>query len=266
MSTEPAQSVERPSPARMYDYFLHGTNNYPVDRAAAEAVIGRVGQTLTRDVVWENRRFLGRAVRHLAEDCGIRQFIDVGAGLPSQENTHHVARRAVAQPRVIYVDNDPAVAEHGKRLLTEDERANTGIFTADLRDPGSILDHPDTKSLIDFSQPVGVLFIAVFHFVRDSEDPKGIIRAFRDRMAPGSYLALSHLCVEGGPDEERRMMEDSYRNATAPMVYRTAAQIADLFEGFELVAPGLVPTGRWRQDDPDATSTDRMYAGVARKL
>ena len=127
MSTEPAQSVERPSPARMYDYFLHGTNNYPVDRAAAEAVIGRVGQTLTRDVVWENRRFLGRAVRHLAEECGIRQFIDVGAGLPSQENTHHVARRAVSQPRVIYVDNDPAVAEHGKRLLTEDERANTGI-------------------------------------------------------------------------------------------------------------------------------------------
>lgn len=262
MSTE---SVERPSPARMYDYFLHGTNNYPVDRAAAEAVIGRVGQTLTRDVVWENRRFLGRVVRYLAAECGIRQFIDVGAGLPSQENTHQVAQRAVTAPRVIYVDNDPAVAEHGTRLLTAQERANTAILTADLRDPAAILDHPDTKALIDFTEPVAVLFVAVFHFVRDSEDPASIIRAFRDRMAPGSYLALSHLAVEGSPAEERALMEESYRNATAPMVYRSTTAIRELFDGFILVPPGLVPTGRWRPDEADATSTERMYAGVGRK-
>ncbi|GAA3126558.1 SAM-dependent methyltransferase [Streptosporangium carneum] len=265
MSTENALSLDKPSPARMYDYFLHGDSNFPVDRQAGDLVISRVGKTLTSDVVWENRRFLGRVVDHLAKRCGIRQFVDVGAGLPSMENTHQVARRSIPDARVVYVDNDPAVAAYGRPLLTGDAAANVRIITADVRAPAAILDHPDTRETIDFSEPVAVLFVAVLHFVRHSENPHAIVEAFGSRMAAGSYLAISHLATDRSPVEERRTMEGIYENTTASMTYRDSGEITDFFRGFDILPPGVVPVGRWNPDERSGDSTNRMYGGVARK-
>ncbi|WP_410633284.1 SAM-dependent methyltransferase [Amycolatopsis sp. cmx-4-83] len=258
---EDAVAAEKPSPARMYDYFLHGDNNFPVDREAGDAVIDQVGEVLTKDVVWENRRFLGRVVHHLAAEHGVRQFIDVGAGLPSMENTHQIARRSIPDARVAYVDLDPVVATHGKTLLTEEEQKITRLLTADLRDPLSIVDNPELADLIDFTQPVALLCVAVFHFITDEDDPHGIIRTFRERLAPGSFLALSHLNADESPDDEQDTMRAIYRNATSPMVFRTRAEIEALFSGFTLQAPGLVPTGHWRRE---GDTTRRMYGGLGR--
>ncbi|MFD6949712.1 hypothetical protein A6A08_01355 [Nocardiopsis sp. TSRI0078] len=256
-------SPDRPSPARMYDYFLHGTDNFPVDRAAADQVIERLGVTLTRSVVWENRHFLVRTVRHLAAEYGVRQFIDVGAGLPSVDNTHQAAHSVDPQARVLYVDNDPIVAEHGERLLKgAGERAR--VLTADLREPEAILDSPVTRDLIDLSQPVGLLFIAVFHFVKPEEDPRDIMARFRERLAPGSCMALSHLSSGDSPEEEQRLMQDTYKNSPAPMIYRTPEEIGSLFDGFELLSPGLVPPGLWRPDSGRGESTKRFLSGVGR--
>ncbi|WP_431867682.1 SAM-dependent methyltransferase [Nocardiopsis eucommiae] len=256
-------SPERPSPARMYDYFLHGTDNFPVDRAAADQVIERLGSTLTRSVVWENRNFLGRVVRHLAAEHGIRQFIDVGAGLPSVDNTHQAAHGIDPEARVLYVDNDPIVASHGERLLAGSE-GRARILTADLRDPDSILDSPVTRELIDLSQPVGLLFIAVFHFIRPEEDPHGLIDRFRSRLAPGSFVALSHLSTGESPEQEQRLMTETYRNSPAPMIYRTPEEIGSLFDGFELLSPGLVAPGLWRPDSGTGESTRRFLSAVGR--
>jgi O-methyltransferase involved in polyketide biosynthesis len=258
---EDAVAAEKPSPARMYDYFLHGDNNFPVDRAAGDAVISQVGEVLTKDVVWENRGFLGRVVHHLAAEHGVRQYIDVGAGLPSMENTHQIARRSIPDARVVYVDNDPVVASHGRTLLSDEERRTTRLLTADLRDPLSIVDNPELTGLIDFSEPVALLCVAVFHFVTDEDDPHGILRTFRERLAPGSYLALSHLNADESPDEEQATMRAIYRNATSPMVFRTRAEIEGLFTGCTLVPPGLVPTGHWHRE---GDTTRRMYGALGR--
>lgn len=256
-------SPNRPSPARMYDYFLHGTDNFPVDRAAADRVIERLGSTLTRSVVWENRRFLGRVVRHLAAEHGIRQFIDVGAGLPSVDNTHQAAHSVDPQARVLYVDNDPVVAAHGEKLL-EGAGGRARTLTADLRDPASILDSPVTRELIDLDQPVALLFVAVFHFIRPDEDPQGLMGRYRERLAPGSFTALSHLCTAHSPDDERKLMTDTYKNSPAPMVYRTTDEIAALLDGFELLSPGLVPPGQWRPEPGQEESTRRFLSAVGR--
>lgn len=265
MPSDRSPSPAVPSPARMYDYFLHGDNNFPVDRAAGDVVMSRVGAELTRSVVWENRRFLGRAVEFLAAECGVRQFIDVGAGLPSNENTHQVARRFAPDARVLYVDNDPVVAQYGRERFTGEEAANVRFATADLREPETILEHPARRELIDFTQPVGVLFVAVFHFVRDEDGPGRIAAAFRGRLCPGSYVALSHLSTDGSPQQERQAMQDSYRDTSAPMVFRERAAIMDLFGECELVPPGLVQAGLWRPDERATELTNRMLAGVGHK-
>jgi hypothetical protein len=258
---EDAVTAEKPSPARMYDYFLHGDNNFPVDRAAGDAVISRVGEVLTKDVVWENRGFLGRVVHHLAAEHGVRQYIDIGAGLPSMDNTHQIARRSIPDARVVYVDNDPVVAAHGRTLLSPDEQRTTRLLTADLRDPSSILDSPELTGLIDFSAPVALLCVAVFHFVTDEDDPHGILRTFRERLAPGSFLALSHLNADESPEAEQDTMRAIYRGATSPIVFRTRTEIERLFTGFALQPPGLVPTGLWRRE---GDTNRRMSGGLGR--
>lgn len=259
MSTADART--RPSPARMYDYFLSGRDHLPVDREAGDRVIARVGEDLTRHVVGENRRFLGRAVDALAR-AGVDQFIDVGAGLPTQENTHQVAQRVLPDARVVYVDNDPVAAEQGADLV--DDPARVRFLTADARNPEAVLAHPDTRTVIDTDRPVAVLLVAVLHFVTDDEDPAGIVRTFRDACVPGSYLALSHLVTTGSPPEERRRMDEIYRGATAPMVFREPAAVRGFFDGYELLDPGLVPTGSWRAA-PGATATGRMMGAVGRR-
>lgn len=254
----------RPSPARMYDYFLHGSSNYPQDRAAGDAVMAKVGSELTGQVVWENRAFLGRAVQHLAER-GVRQFIDLGAGLPSMENTHQVAARHCRQPRVLYVDNDPAVEVHGGEMLLGDETADTRIVIADVSDPDAVLSHPRTRELIDFTEPVGLLMVAVLHFVPDTDDPLGLVGRYLAALPAGSYLALSHLTVDPARSREQADMEDSYDRATASMIFREPEAISELFSGLRVLPPGIVPVGRWHADGEHGETVGRMLGGVAEK-
>ncbi|WSY18008.1 SAM-dependent methyltransferase (plasmid) [Embleya sp. NBC_00896] len=248
-----------PTPARMYDYFLGGKDNFAVDREAAERVKEAVEDTY--ESVWENRYFLQRAVRTLAE-AGIDQFLDLGTGLPTQGNVHEVAQEINPAARVVYVDNDPIVLAHGRALLADN--ASTTVITGDMREPDKILQHPDVQDLIDFSRPVAVLFVAVFHFIRESEAPDTILRAFREAMAPGSYLALSHLTTDGPPPEAVARTEAIYQNATSPIVFRPRERIASFFEGFDLLEPGLTRAWDWRPDPTDKIRTDWLYAGVGR--
>ena len=250
-----------PTPARMYDEALHGKDHFDVDRAANARLYSGIGEQSVRSTALENRRFLGRAVKHLASECGVRQFLDIGSGLPTMRNTHEIAQESDPAARVVYVDYDPIVAVHGRALLAD---ANTRIVTADMRKPEAILDHPETRELIDFAEPVAVLFVAVFHFITPEEDPARIVAAFRERSAPGSYVAISHLTSDGTPPEEQRSWEAAFEGATSPMVFRSEKEIRGLFDGYELVEPGLVRPWTWHPDDEGSPETTSLYAGVGR--
>ena len=254
--------MDRPSPARMYDYFLGGKDNFQVDREAADELDEVAGRGTTSTVAWENRRFLQRAVACLAE-AGIDQFVDIGAGLPTQGNVHEIAQRMNPAARVAYVDNDPIVISHGRALLADDKAIR--VFAADMREPQAILTAPGVAGLIDFSRPVAVLFVAVLHFVRDDDDPYGIVGTFRDAMAPGSYLALSHVTTDGLSAELLARNEDVYERAASPSRPRSRDEIARFFDGLDLVEPGLVRPGQWRPGAGHETATRFMYAGVGTK-
>jgi SAM-dependent methyltransferase len=254
--------MDRPTPARMYDYFLGGKDNFQVDRDAADQLDEAAGRGTTFTVAWENRRFLQRAVACLAE-AGIDQFVDIGAGLPTQGNVHEIAQRVNPAARVAYVDNDPIVLSHGRALLADDK--TTKVFTADMREPQAILTAPGLAGLIDFSRPVAVLFVAVLHFVRDEEDPYGIVGTFRDAMAPGSYLVLSHVTTDGLSAELLARNEEVYERSTSPSRPRSGDEIARFFDGLDLLEPGLVRPGQWRPWSGQVTVTHFMYAGVGTK-
>jgi S-adenosyl methyltransferase len=254
--------MDRPTPARMYDYFLGGKDNFRVDRDAADQLDEAAGQGTTMTAARENRRFLQRAVACLAE-TGIDQFIDIGAGLPTQGNVHEIAQRANPAARVAYVDNDPIVLSHGRALLADDK--TTKVFTADAREPQAILTAPGLAGLIDFSRPVAVLLVAVLHFVGDKDDPYAIVGTFRDAMAPGSYLVLSHVTTDGLSAELLARIEDVYERSTSPSRPRSRDEIARFFDGLDLLEPGLVRPGRWRPGPGQETVTHFMYAGVGTK-
>lgn len=251
--------LDRPTPARMYDYFLGGKDNFAVDREAAERVKQAIPNTY--EIVWENRFFLQRAVRHLAGQ-GIDQYVDLGTGLPTQGNVHEIARQFIPDARVAYVDNDPIVLAHGRALLAGSP--GTTVINADMREPHTVLDDPGLQALIDFSRPVAVLFVAVLHFVTDAEDPAGLVKAFRSVMAPGSYLVLSHLTTDGPPPAAVARTIEIYQGATSPIAFRDREQIARFFEGFNLQRPGLVRPWQWHPDPADAMHTKWLYAGVAK--
>lgn len=254
--------MDQPTPARMYDYYLGGKDNFKVDRDAAEAVLAASGRTVAT-AAWENRRFLQRAVSFLVA-AGIDQFIDIGAGLPTQGNVHEIAQRANPGAHVVYVDNDPIVLAYGRALLATND--STRVITADMRRPEVILAHPDVEALIDFSRPIAVLFVNVLHFIRDSEDPAGILAIFRDVMAAGSYLVLSQATTDGTPSDQVTDIEHTYQRATSPMVFRTREQIRRFFDGFDLVdPPGLVHPWQWFPDQKYGPQTDWMYGGVGKK-
>jgi O-methyltransferase involved in polyketide biosynthesis len=252
-----------PSIARIYDYLLGGKDNFAVDRAAAaqvrQAIPGIDEQALV------NRGFLVRAVSLLAAR-GIEQFIDLGCGLPTSPNVHEVARRVHAQARVVYVDNDPIVLAHNRALVTKDP--GVSMIMHDFREPDAILGDPRLRKLIDFSQPVGLLLIGVAHFVRHDVAPEMILR-YRKALAPGSALVLSAACTATMRPEDVARVEAVYANSTAPFVGRSIAQIEQLFEGFELMEPGLVESGEWRAEAGaarvPAVNTVAM-AGVGFKL
>ncbi|MFC4907136.1 SAM-dependent methyltransferase [Actinomadura gamaensis] len=250
-----------PSVARMYDYFLGGKDNFAVDRAAADRIKAVVPDTY--ELVWENRRFLGRAIDHLT-GLGVRQFVDIGAGLPTRGNVHEIAQRTIPDARVVYVDNDPIVLAHGRALLADNR--TTTVIRADLRDPGSILGHPELCDLIDFAEPVGLLLVAMVQFVPDGDDPEGLVAAYRDALAPGSHLVLTHLTDTGTDPAGRAAAEAVYAGASSPLTFRSAARIEGFFGDFELVEPGVVHACEWRPDEAASEfRTDWLLAGVARK-
>ena len=253
-----------PNVARMYDYALGGKDNFAADRAAADrwfAAVPEVG----RGPMLLNRRFLGRAVRFLAGEAGIRQFLDIGAGLPTQGNVHEIAQALAPDARVVYVDYDPVVVTHGRALLATSETVT--VVSGDLRRPGEILDNPEIRASINFDQPVAVLLIAILHFVADAEDPVAIVTRLRDALAPGSYLVLSHVRA-GSHAPAIEKGKEVYRGATAGVTPRPRADILRLFEGFDLVEPGLVWLPQWRPDSSDVVENPELslaLAGVGRK-
>jgi hypothetical protein len=260
----------RPSTARLYDYYLGGTNNFEVDRQAAEQLRKQMPELA--DAAWANRGFHGRAAAWMASDQGIRQFIDLGSGLPTQNNTHQVVQEVIPTARVVYVDMDPLVAAHSAELLAGDER--TALVTADLRDPDAVLSHPDVRRLIDLDQPVGVLMTAVMHFISDEEDPYGIVARYMAATAVGSYLALSHTTYEKLPPQTVQAMYEVYERASSHLYLRDKAGIARFFDGLEMIQPhegaqsSVCFVGCWGAEDPDAADSDGsrvLRCGVARK-
>ena len=248
-----------PHPARIYDYLLGGKDNFPVDREAGEQVIAAIPNV--REMALENRRFLQRAVRFLAAEAGVRQFIDIGTGIPTQGNVHEVAQAVAPDARVVYVDNDPIVHVHADALLAGN---STAIVLGDLRDPNAILNHPKVLKVIDFDQPVAVLLVAVLHFITDEEDAAGIVARLRDAMAPGSYLVLSHFSQDFDPEAAKKAQK-VYERAAAPSVPRSRAEVERLFDGFELLEPKVVQIPSWRPDSSHDPVDVWAYAGVGRK-
>jgi S-adenosyl methyltransferase len=259
-----------PSPARMYDYMLGGTYNLQVDRDATERF--RAQWPDLKDAAFANRGFHGRAARWIAAQQGIRQFIDIGSGLPTQQNTHETVRQVAPDARVVYVDLDPMVQVYARELLTED--GQTAVIQADLRDPAAVLSNPRLLGLIDLSKPVGLLMTAVMQFVADESDPWGLVRDYVRATAPGSYLALSHITGDKMPAHSVQTGVAVYTRASQSAHPRTRAEIQRFFDGLELVAPydgaepGLANVGQWGAEDPEAANSDgahAFYCGVARR-
>jgi hypothetical protein len=257
-----------PNVARVWNVQLGGKDNFAVDRAAARALneaCARAGAPGGDAVAVENRGFIGRAVRYLAGEAGIDQFLDIGSGLPSQGNVHEVARKMNPAARTVYVDNDPLVLNHGQALLAADDTSI--IINRDMYDPGSILDDPDLRAMIDLDRPVAVLIVAMLHLMPDAARPDAIVARIRDALAPGSYLALTHTTSKHRPEAAAALAEEFTRlGINTPMVPRSAEQISRFFAGFKLVEPGLVSPAEWRPDLAPAPGPDTrwMLAGVGR--
>ncbi|KAB8191800.1 SAM-dependent methyltransferase [Nonomuraea phyllanthi] len=235
-----------PHPARIYDYLLGGKDNFASDRKAAEALI-EVSPG-TREGVRAHRAFLGRAVRYLAAEAGITQFLDIGTGIPTQDHTHTIAQESVPEARVAYVDNDPIVLVHGRALLTGDPAGMTDMIEADLRQPEKILSDPAVRAVIDFTRPVAVILAGVLHFITDEEDPYGVVEQLKAAVPSGSHLLLSHITLDFADHLSREEFTKPYDDSPAPMVPRTHDETLRFFEGWDLVDPGLVEVVTWRPD------------------
>ncbi|MET7477496.1 SAM-dependent methyltransferase [Streptomyces sp. NPDC005648] len=236
----------KPSIARVYDYLLGGRDNYAVDR--------EIGDVFKRDlpgsvaIAFANRAALTRAVALIARTTGIRQFIDLGSGLPTADNVHQVAGRHAPGSRVVYVDIDPQVLVHGRALLENDDR--TRVVAVDVRDPEAIRTHPDTVELIDFDRPVAVIFSAILHHVNDDEDPAGIVRYWRDQVPSGSHFFLSHFRSGNNPQtvEAEKVLQQTFGRGR----WRTDEELAALLDGLEILDPGIVAAPLWQPDETDS--------------
>jgi len=248
-------------PARTYDYWLGGKDNYEADRDIGDQVIEAMPSILP--MVRANRAFLRRAVEYLAGEAGIRQFLDIGTGLPTADNTHEVAQRAAPQSRIVYVDNDPIVLVHARALLDSTPEGATDYIQADVRDPELIV--RQAAATLDFSQQVAVMMLAVLHFIPDSGDPGGIVSRLMDAVVPGSYLSVSAGASDIDTERVARAAgEFNAQRVAAPIVVRTHAELLSYFDGLDLVDPGLVPVPQWRAP-ADLAKPIPMYAGIGRK-
>jgi hypothetical protein len=262
----PDVDVSKAHPARMYDYYLGGKNHFAADRAVTDKVLA--SWPAARIGLRENRGFLGRAVRFLAAEAGIRQFLDIGSGLPATNNVHEVAQDVAPSARVVYVDNDPLVMAHARALLTSTPQGRTAYVEDDLRSPASILSSPVVRSVLDFDQPIALMLVAVLHFLPDEDKPDEVVGELLDALPPGSYLAASHMTLEHDPDAVGGGQQH-YRDAGIPMHARDADQFARLaFGGLEMVPPGVVLVSQWRRNVTGPLPTPgevSCYGGVARK-
>jgi O-methyltransferase involved in polyketide biosynthesis len=262
VASAPNIDTSAPHPARVYDYWLGGKDNFEADRQAAEAAMAIFPYTVQSARAC--RRYLARVVRFLAAEAGVRQFLDLGTGLPSADNVHEVAQAAAPDSRVVYVDNDPIVLVHARALLTSSPEGETHYVDADLRDTKQVL--AQAREMLDFSQPVAVMLLAVLHFVTDEQDPAEIIRSVMEPLAPGSYLALGHHTADIFPELEEFAQYLSRLNPEYRATLRTRDQVAALFGDLELVPPGLVQISQWRPDSAyDADLPAALWGGVARK-
>ncbi len=258
-------------PARRYDYWLGGKVNFEVDRKSGDAIaaVFPAAPIAAR----ENRRFLRRAVTYLVNEAGIRQFLDIGTGIPAGDNVHEVAQSIAPETRVVYADNDPIVLAHARRLLAGTPDGATAYLQADLREPRVILSHPDLRKTLDLTRPIALILIAVAHSIPDAQNPHGHIATLTKALAPGSYLIMSHGTTDFMSAAERNtalaVIERDRACSRDPHCPRERAAFAQFFEGMELVPPGIVPLPEWRNDQPAdsraSTATDiPFYAAVAR--
>jgi hypothetical protein len=258
--------TSRPHSARIYDYYLGGKNHFSADRETADKVLA--GWPSIRTGARENRAFLGRAVRFLAEEAGVRQFLDIGTGLPTTNNVHEVAQATAPTSRVIYVDNDPLVLAHARALLTSVPEGRTAYIHADLRDPASILTAPATLEVLDFSQPIALSLVAILHFIPDEDKPAEILGTLLDALPSGSYLVASHMTLEHDTGQNASGLKVAQSSGIRSQP-RDSGEFARLaFSGLELVPPGVVLASEWRRagSGPRPTPGEvNVYGGVGRK-
>jgi hypothetical protein len=247
--------------ARVYNYWLGGQDNFAADRAAAEVVITSYPTVLAS--VRAQREFLGRAVSYLAGEAGIRQFLDIGTGLPSAGNTHEVAQRVAPESRIVYVDNDPIVLAHARALLASSPQGATAYLDADLRNTGEIL--AEAAGLLDFSEPVAVLLIGILHCVPDSDDPAALVNRLLAAVPPGSYLVIAHPASDVHASQIGTAAKQLNQVMAEPVTLRTHAEVARFFDGLDLVEPGVVQLHRWRAAPAGPGTELANYGGVARK-
>jgi O-methyltransferase involved in polyketide biosynthesis len=259
----------RPTPARIYDYKLQGNNYFQADRFAAEQILKAAPEI--RDAAWANRGFHQRAAKFIGQQ-GVRQFVDIGSGLPTVGNTHEVVQKVVPGAHVVYVDNDPMVELHSRALL--DSGGTISVICADLREPDAIINHPQLRRLIDFGEPVGLLMTGVMMFVSDPSDPWALVSHYVDALSSGSYLSLSHLTDDYKPPAAAEGFRAVFDTATEHMYFRSKAKVERFFAGLELVPPfegaepGVTFTGLWGAEDVGLADSDGsrwLYCGVARK-
>ena len=255
--------VDKASAARLYDFFLGGSYNFEVDRILGH----KLGEAAPG--VYEftrlNRAFLRRAVCYLSQQ-GIDQFLDIGSGIPTAGNVHEIAQQANPDARVVYVDNEPVAVAHSELLL--EDNPNAVAFEADLRDPDSILGHEKTRKMLDFNRPIGLLSVAVYHFVPEAADPHALAARYRAALPSGSFLAVSHVTEDSMGDQVRQLV-DLMRSSQNPVTPRTKEAFTALFDGFDLVEPGVVFTPQWHPESPEDVGErpqdSAVYAAVARK-
>jgi hypothetical protein len=257
---------EEPNVARMYDYMLGGKDNFPADREAAQRTFDVLGEDVVRGTVQQNRRFLGRAVRYLAREAGIRQFLDIGTGMPTMGSVHEVAREVAPDSRIVYVDNDPVVISHAGYTLHGVE--GTAIVGHDLRDPDGIIADARVRSVLGFDEPVAVLLVAILHFLADDDDPAQIAAALMTSVPPGSFLVISHLSADHYAAADKAA--EVYRDASSGLYLRNRPAVRSLFGGLPLVDPGdVVWTSQWHPDADtppvDSPGGASLWCGIARK-
>jgi len=253
------------SVARVYNYMLGGTDNYEIDRRAAD--MGEDMMPGSYAMTRNNRRYLERVVHYLAGECGIRQFIDNGSGLPTQNNVHQVAQEVAPGSKVVYVEIDPVVLAHGQVKGLQAEDNSTTFIEADASDVGRILSHPDTQRLINFDEPVAVLYISFLHCIPDARDPRGMVRQMTSHLAPGSYIAISHLTSDDPQVREKvtRFLLEAHGGHWGRV--RSREEVASFFDDLEVVPPGLVKVNEWRPDGREEPDSPEWFefGGVARK-